>query len=325
MLYLDIMYLELLFILIGFVMLVKGADYLIKGASYIAQRFGISYFIIGLTIVAFGTSLPEFIVNILSALKGSTDIAVGNIIGSNMANILLIIGITSIIMPIEINIYAKKTDIPYALFSSILLLVLACDVIILGSSENYISNIDGIILLIGFIAFIYFVLRRSIDETSEEDYYDMDYGVPRTMVYILAGIVGLYIGGELIVENAMSLARLLSISEILISSTIIAFGTSLPELATSLIAAYNHKCDIAVGNIVGSNIFNILWVLGISSTITAIPIQSSLLIDMGLVILASVTLLALTYIGLENIISWKKGIFMLLFYIAYIAMLILRG
>jgi len=325
MLYLDKMYLELLLIALGFILLVKGADYLIKGASNIAQRFGISYFIIGLTIIAFGTSLPEFIVNVLSALKGTTDIAVGNILGSNMANLLLIIGISSIIMPIEINIYAKKTDIPYALFSSILLLVLACDMILWGSVENHISRIDGVILLTGFIAFIYFVLRRTIDETSEEDYYDMDFGTLRTIVYISAGVVGLYLGGELIVENAISLARALSISDILISSTIVAFGTSLPELATSLIAAYNHKCDIAVGNIIGSNIFNILWVLGISSIITTMPIRSTLLIDMGLVILASVVLLALTYIGLENIISWKKGIFMLIFYIAYIAMLVIRG
>ncbi|HPR41312.1 MAG TPA: calcium/sodium antiporter [Candidatus Methanofastidiosa archaeon] len=319
------MYMELFLIAIGFIMLVKGADYLIKGSSYIAQRFGVSYFIIGLTIVAFGTSLPEFIVNMISALKGSTDIAVGNIIGSNMANILLIVGVTAMIMPLDVNRYAKTRDIPYALFSSVLLLVLASDVIILGGQTNIISRFDGIVLLIGFLLFLFFILRRSRDEILDEQVYEADYGFPKSLLFISAGVVALYIGGELIVDNAVALARNLSISEILISSTIVAFGTSLPELATSLIAAFKKNCDIAVGNIVGSNIFNILWVLGMSSIVTPIPIMDSLLLDMLLVIVATTVFLVMVHMGVESMIRRPKGMVLLALYIIYIAMLLIRG
>jgi len=319
------MYIELMLIAIGFVMLVKGADYLIKGATYVAQRFGISYFIIGLTIVAFGTSLPEFIVNVISAMKGSTDIAIGNIIGSNMANILLIVGLTSIIMPIEVNLYAKSRDIPYALFASVLLLVLAVDALIFGSGQHFISRIDGIILLVGFFLFLFFVLSRSRDEILDEEVYEADYGFAKSSIYIASGVIALYIGGELIVENAVALARHLSISEILISSTIVAFGTSLPELATSLIAAFDKRCDIAVGNIVGSNIFNILWVLGISSIITPIPIFGWIMVDMGLVVVATATILVFVHMGVDSIIRWPRGIALLAMYGGYIALLLSRG
>jgi len=318
------MYLELLLILIGFIMLVKGADCLIKGVSYVAQRFSVSYFIIGLTIVAFGTSLPEFIVNIISSIKGNTDIAIGNILGSNMANILLIIGLTSILTPIDVNWYAKVRDIPYALFTAILLLVMVSDVILFGSDCGVLSMLDGIILLFCFVLFLIFVLSRSRDEILDQEIYEVDYGFLKSFVFIIAGMVALYIGGELIVENAVSLARHLSISEILISSTIVAFGTSLPELATSLMAAFSHKCDIAVGNIVGSNIFNILWVLGVSSILAPINVCSFLLVDIILVIIATAVLLILVHIGIENIINWPKGLVLLSLYVIYIIMLIIK-
>ncbi|MBN1786351.1 MAG: calcium/sodium antiporter [Candidatus Methanofastidiosa archaeon] len=319
------MYLQLFLIAIGFVMLVKGADYLVKGATFVAQRLGVSYFIIGLTIVAFGTSLPEFIVGIISAFKGTTDIAVGNIIGSNMANMLLIVGIMAVLIPLDINIYAKKRDIPYALFSSMLLLFISIDVLLFGSGKNVISRIDGIILISAFVLFLIFVLSRSRDEIVDEGIYDANYKPSKALLFILTGVLALYLGGEIIVENSISLARQLSISEILISSTIVAFGTSLPEFATSIIAAYKAQCDIAVGNIVGSNIFNVLWVLGVTSIIIPLPLDGHLIMDMGLMVIATFTLLLMVYVGIENIISWPKGLTLLLFYAIYIAMLIIRG
>ncbi|MHC1598848.1 MAG: calcium/sodium antiporter [Candidatus Methanofastidiosia archaeon] len=319
------MYLEILLMVIGFILLVKGANVLVKGATSLARRYGVSFFVIGLTIVAFGTSLPEFVVNITSALKGSTDIAVGNIIGSNMANILLVLGLTALIIPLEVNIYAKRRDIPYALFSSILLLILASDTILLTSQDNFISRLDGVLLLCVFFLFLFLILARSQDEFVEETILESYTSRYTAVLYILVGISGLYIGGDLIVDNAVSLARHFSISEILISSTIVAFGTSLPELTTSIIAAYNNNADIAIGNIVGSNIFNILWVLGCTSIVHPLLIPPTLLIDLSLVVIATMLLLGLTHLGKENILERPKGIMLLVMYGIYIAMLVARG
>ncbi len=319
------MILELFLIAIGFVLLVKGADVLVTGASSIARRMGVSYFVIGLTIVAFGTSLPELVVNAIAAIKGTTDIAIGNIIGSNMANVLLIIGLTAMVAPIDVNIYARKRDIPYALFAAVLLFVLAADPVMRLGSSYAITRMEGAILLCFFIYFLLVVLRSSRDQILDAEAYEKEISPLRAYVYIAAGLFGLYLGGELIVENATSLAREYGISDVLISSTIVAFGTSLPELATSLLAVHAGKSDIAIGNIVGSNIFNILWVLGFTSMITPIGLSGALVGDLALVILATLLLLLVTRMPKENIIGRPKGALLLACYIGYVAMLLLRG
>ncbi|MHC1604365.1 MAG: calcium/sodium antiporter [Candidatus Methanofastidiosia archaeon] len=319
------MFMEIILVALGFVLLVKGADFLIRGASSIATRLGVSSFVIGLTIVAFGTSMPEFGVNFASALKGTTDIAFGNIIGSNMANILLIVGVTSIILPLKINSSAKVRDIPYALVSAIILLILVNDKFMFGASHNGIGMWDGIILVAFFFYFLYFVLRSSRDNVSEEGFSSIPMEIWKASLFIIGGIAGLYLGGDLIVDNAVKIAKSLYISDILISSTLVAFGTSLPELATSLVAAFKKNSDLAIGNIVGSNIFNILWVLGVTSIIRFIPLSAFLNIDIFLVILATLLLLFFSYAGKKNVISRWEGVVMLLFYICYIVMLVTRG
>jgi cation:H+ antiporter len=271
------MILELLLIVIGFVLLVKGADVLVAGASSIARRMGVSYFAIGLTIVAFGTSMPEFVVNLIASLRGTSVIAFGNIIGSNMANILLIIGLTAAILPLDVNIYARKRDMPYALFAAAILFCFAADPVLQVDSSYALTRFEGAVLLCFFFYFLAFVLRASRDQILDEGTYEHELSPVRSYAYIAGGLVGLYLGGELIVENATTLARSYGISDILISSTIVAFGTSLPELATSLLAAYRKNSDIAIGNILGSNIFNIFLVLGVSSMIRPIPSRASFL------------------------------------------------
>jgi cation:H+ antiporter len=230
-----------------------------------------------------------------------------------------------LIVPIEVNRYAKSRDIPYALFSSIVLLVLASDIVIMGSASGTLSRFDGIVLLLGFVLFLFFVLKRSRDEILDEEVYDTDYGLLKSTIFIFAGVTALYIGGEVIVENAVSLARHLGISEILISSTVVAFGTSLPEFATSMIAAFKKNCDIAVGNIVGSNIFNVLWVLGVTSVIIPLPIPNFILLDIAMVVVATLVFLIIVHLCLESIIRWPKGLVLLTLYFIYIAMLIIRG
>ncbi|HHN81870.1 MAG TPA: calcium/sodium antiporter [Methanomicrobia archaeon] len=321
----DIMLVELALIAIGFILLVKGADYLVKGASFVARSFGVSYFVIGLTVVALGTSMPEFVVNVISAIEGSTDIGVGNILGSNMANILLIVGLTSLVLPMEVNYSAKKRDIPLALFSAVLLIVLAGTSYFFDRCDLCIGRIEGIMLLSAFVIFLVGVLARSregvIDELEVEEYITQR----KAAIYLAAGLVGLYYGGVLIVDNAVSLATQYGLSEILISSTIVAFGTSLPELATSLVAAYKRNTDIAIGNVVGSNIFNILWVLGFTGVITPIHLETSLFVDMGLVIIATSVLLVMSHVGREESIDRPKGLILLVFYLLYLMMLVARG
>lgn len=320
------MLLELAMICVGFVLLVKGAEYLVKGGSHIAQRFGVSYFVIGLTIVAFGTSMPEFVVNVHSAIRGTTDIAVGNILGSNMANMLLVIGLTAIIAPIEVNRYAKTRDIPMALFSAVILLVLSADAVLFGAGDNILARYDGVIMLVIFAVYMARVFTSTRNEMQDEEIFDEEIPLAKSLVYIAGGLVGLYYGGELIVDNAVLLAREYEISEILISSTIIAFGTSLPELATSLMAAVRGRCDIAVGNVIGSNIFNTFWVLGATCIIRPIHLAPSILGDIAIVGASTLLLLLLiNSFGKREIIQKPTGMVLFSIYVLYIVMLVVRG
>ena len=259
-----------LFIVLGFILLIKGADFLVSGASSLAKRFNVSDIAIGLTVVAMGTSAPELVVNIISGSDGYDGVVFGNIIGSNIFNMFLILGIAAVIYPISVQRKSLFKEIPYSLFATLIFFVLVNDVLIFGALENTLSIIDSVILLVLFslfLLYIFFNLKKDKDAEMEEDI--VVYGSLKTTAMIFGGLLGLIFGGRMIVDNAVEVARAFAVSEKLIGLTILAAGTSLPELATTAVAALNKKSDLAVGNIIGSNIFNILLVLGASGLVTS--------------------------------------------------------
>lgn len=314
--------------LIGFVFLIKGADLLVEGASSIAKRFKISQIIIGLTIVSFGTSLPELLVNITASFKGSSEIAIGNIFGSNIANILLILGVSAIIRPLPITKNIYFSEIPFSLIATLLVGFLANATLLPNEKAAVLTlgRSDGGILLVFFalfLAYIYVVVRSNDEEDKLAE--GPVFSNKKASLYILAGLVGLYFGGEWVVSGAMQFARELGYSETFIGLTVIAIGTSLPELFTSAVAAYKGNTDIAVGNVVGSNIFNLLWVLGVSALLNPLPFDVASNTDIGMIILASALLLfAVAVGGKTRIIRWEGTLFVLV-YVAYIIYLIQRG
>lgn len=268
---------QLLFLVIGFVMLVKGADWFVEGASKVAEKFGIPQLVIGLTIVAIGTSLPEAAVSTSAALKGSAEITIGNVVGSNIMNILLILGITSIISPLAVQKSTIKYELPMVIGATVLLAAL-------GLFDGTIGRIDGVILLAGMVLYLLYLLRmarkgQAVAEEQEKEQADKSGGMFKLILLILIGGVMIVWGSDITVDAATELARIFGMSERLIGLTIVAFGTSLPELVTSATAAIKGKADIAVGNIVGSNLFNILFVVGIAATITPVIYQSAFLVD----------------------------------------------
>lgn len=308
--------------IIGFVLLIKGADLLVDGAASIAKKLHISSIVIGLTIVAFGTSVPEFIVNIFASMQGNSEIAIGNILGSNIANILLILGISAIIYPIAAKKNTVLKEIPLSLLAAIVLGLMANDMMIDGAGFSGITRIDGLILLSFFIIFLYYTfgITQSDDDIVEEKIKVFSY--PKATLYIILGLTGLVIGGKWIVDGAVQIAEYFHISQSLIGLTVVAIGTSLPELATSAIAAYKKQSDIAIGNVVGSNIFNIFWILGVSAVIRPLPFSLSSNSDVAMTIFASVILFAIMFIGQKRVIERWQGISMILIYIAYLVFLV---
>lgn len=273
---------ELLLLAAGFFLLVKGAEYFVEGASALAVRFGISQLVIGLTIVAMGTSLPEASVSITAALRGSADVAVGNVLGSNILNILLILGLTAVLVPLRVERSTRCYELPFTIAISGIL-------IYMGRSGGRIAFAEGVVLWLFFLAYLgYLVLSGGTEEAGGGE------GLPlwRLLLYIVGGAAVVLLGSRLAVQAAVNIALLLEISERFIGLTIVALGTSLPELVTSLVAGLRGNADIAVGNIVGSNIFNILFVLGTSALIIPVPFQPAFLLD-GWAALGSAVLLLL--------------------------------
>lgn len=312
----------LLFIL-GFLLLIKGADLLVDGSASIAKKLKISSIVIGLTIVAFGTSAPEFVVNIFASTQGNSEIAIGNILGSNIANILLILGISAVIYPITAKNNTVLKEIPLSLLAIVILGLMANDTMIDGGTFSGITRIDGFVLLAFFIIFLYYTfgIAKSIDEIGDQDKIKIfSYG--KAIVFIILGLVGLVIGGKWIVDGAIKIAEFFNVTQSLISLTIVAVGTSLPELATSAIAAYKKQSDIAIGNVVGSNIFNIFWILGISGIIRPLPFNTSSNIDIAMTIFASIVLFVLMFIGKKMVIERWQGAFMITTYIGYVVFLV---
>jgi cation:H+ antiporter len=312
-----------LFLIAGLVLLVWGAELLVRGASRIATAVGISPLVVGLTVVAFGTSSPELAVSVMSAFKGQADLALGNVVGSNIFNVLFILGLSAAITPLIVAQQLVRFDVPVMIVISFLALILGYD--------NSISRLDGIILFAGAIAYTVFLIRQSRKESSAAvtAEYEQEFGgktpgsLWKNILLVVIGLVGLILGSKWLVSSAISIAQHFGVSEMVIGLTIVAAGTSMPEVATSVVAALRGERDIAVGNVVGSNIFNILCVLGLSSIIAPSGIEVSaaaLRFDIPVMIAVAVACLPVFFAG--YLISRWNGIAFLAFYIAYIVYLI---
>lgn len=298
---------SMLLLAVGFVMLVKGADWFVDGASGIAARFGIPQLIIGLTIVAMGTSAPEAAVSITAAIKGNADITIGNIVGSNILNILIILGISSIITPLAVSKTTILREIPFMIVITMLLLVQGLS----GTVELY----DGVVLIIVFICYLLYLFIKAKKENNREKSAVKYKKIWVSVFLTVVGLVFIVVGSNIAVDAASSIARIFGMSERFIGLTIVALGTSLPELFTSVIAAKKGNADIAIGNIVGSNIFNILFVIGISALIIPVPFSESFYIDTIIAALAGIMLLI--YSIKDKKLMRISGIIMLLSYILY--------
>ncbi len=316
------MIISILILIAAFIILIKSADYFVSGASSLASHFKVSKMVIGLTIVAFGTSAPELAVSVQSLINGSGDLVLGNVIGSNIINILLILGISSLIVPISIKSNTIRKEIPICILVTILLSVLFFDISLSGSTQNMISRSDGIVILLFFAIFVYYLFsimrNKTVDELPEEN----NTSLLKSILMTVAGIILIIISSDLVVNEAVNIAHVLNISERMISLTIIAFGTSLPELITSIVAAKKREQDILVGNIIGSNIFNICIVIGIPSALIGSIIPSGFsLIDFVIFILSAILLFI--FARRKSAIKRYHGIAMLILFALYYTIIII--
>lgn len=317
----------ILLLILGLAILIGGADFLVKGASSISKKYGVAPIVIGLTIVSFGTSAPELVINILSATKGAADIAIGNILGSNISNILLILGVSALFVELKVQKSTTWKEIPFAALSVIILGIMASDVWLDNTTANFLTRTDGLVMIGFFVIFMYYIFelfKNNKNEESEESEIK-EYSTGKSILLTIAGLAGLIIGGQVLVSQAVNLATLAGMSEMLIGLTIVAVGTSLPELATSVVAARKGQSDIAIGNVVGSNIFNVFWILGLTSIITPLSISDSarqdILINLGITIL----LFAFLFIGKKFKIQKWQGLVLILSYVIYTIFIVIRG
>ncbi|MFH1780939.1 MAG: calcium/sodium antiporter [Candidatus Nealsonbacteria bacterium] len=310
-------------LVLGFAFLIKGADFLVDGASSLAKKLKVSALVIGLTVVAFGTSAPELIVNIFASARGNADIAIGNILGSNIANILLILGLASIIYPLSVKKGTVWKEIPLALLAVIMVALMANDAIIDNGFSSVLTRIDGFALIAFFIIFIYYTFGIAKAE-KEEGHEIKARSSPISFLMIAGGLVGLTIGGKIIVDSAVAIAHVFSVSEALIGLTIVAVGTSLPELAICIAAVLKKNSDIAVGNIVGSNIFNLFFILGTSAIISPLPLSLSLNFDIWALIIATFMLFAFMFIGKRRILKRWQGMLFMTMYFIYLTCIVIR-
>jgi len=319
---------EYILLVSGIAFLVKGAHYLVEGASSLAKKLGMSTLVIGLTIVAFGTSTPELLVNIFASINGSTGVAFGNIIGSNVANILLVLGVVAIIAPIKVKSSTIWKEIPFALLAVVVLFVASNQVFIDKINIEILTRVSGLLMLGFFGIFIYYALgmARTSRADLESQKKDIEKRDNYTILFLITiGLAGLYLGGKWTVDGAILLAENFGLSEFLISATIIAIGTSLPELATGFVAAKKGDIDLAVGNTVGSNIFNIFWILGITAIISPIAIPDHINTDIIILFFVTLFLFFTIFLQKDKTLSRKEGIMFLLLYVVYIIFLIYRG
>ena len=316
----------ILLLIAGLTILIFGANYMVEGASALAKRFNISNLAIGLTVVAFGTSAPELVVNTFAAVQGHQDIVFGNVLGSNNFNLFIILGITGLITPLAVQSSTAWKEIPISLVAVIILYFLVNDELIFGSEASDLSRIDGIILLVFFGLFLFYVYNQLKSDPSETEEL---VSVPtlsnlKMTLFIVGGLGGLVYGGHLVVNNAIEIAESLGISQKIIGLTVVAAGTSLPELATSVVAALKKNADIAVGNIVGSNIFNIFLILGASSVLRPIGYDPNFNTDIYVLIGGTLFLIMAMFTGLRKKLDRWEAAVLLLFYLGYTTYLVMQ-
>lgn len=303
------MILNIFFIFLGLVLVVFGADFLVEGSSSVARKFKIDEFVIGLTIVGFGTSCPELVVSTMGALCGSSDIAIGNVIGSNIFNTLLILGVTAVIMPITITTRNISRDIPVTLAATLIFLLL-------GLHQGDIGKIDAVIMLVLFALYLFLCFKSRTDDLDEENPAKV-FSSGISVLYILGGLAALVYGGHLFVDSSVTIARSLGISEKFIAITLLAGGTSLPELATSIVAAAKGKGQLALGNILGSNVFNILLILGIAALIKPVSMANIDWVDIAVLLTSILVILISSLISKRKILGRTEGIILLLIFLLY--------
>ncbi len=320
------MLISLLLFALGLVIVSFSASRMVDGASSLAKRMNIPDIVIGLTIVALGTSAPELVISVVSALEGNGDLAVGNVVGSNIANILVILGISATIYPLTIQSNTIWKEIPMSLLAAIVVFVMAGDILLDGGAQNQLQRSDGIVLLGFFVIYLYytFSIAKKGNNSSAEGQYK-NYPVWLSILMVVGGIVGLTLGGKLMVDNAVAIAKALGISDSVIALTLVAVGTSIPELATSIAAALKRNADIAIGNVVGSNIFNVFLILGVSATISPLYPAGLTTVDFAVCIGASVLLFVSCFVLRPMTIYRVEGWTMLLLYVGYMVWLTVGG
>lgn len=324
------MVVTILLLFVGFALIIGGANYFTEGASVLAQRFGISEFIVGMTVVAIGTSMPELVVSVLSAVKGNSDMAIGNVVGSNMFNVLIILAISAIITPIPLTRNIMRKDMPFLVLASVACLVVAADPMLDGGEQGFISRSEGILLLgffIIFMAYTIFSARQTGKITITEKKKRIlarRKNIWLVVLMVVGGCAALVFGADLFLDSSTSIARALGVSEAVIAVTLVAAGTSMPELAASTVAAVKKNTDIALGNIVGSNIVNIFLVLGASATVSPLTMGDIVTGDMIAMIGVSLLLFVCAFTFRKNYIDRQEGIVFILLYVAYVWWILMR-
>lgn len=320
------MLISIIFFVVGLYLLVKGADWLVDGSASIARRFGLSELFIGLTIVAFGTSMPELVVNLVSVFGGTPEVAIGNVVGSNVANIFLILGIAAIIAPLRVQSSTVWKEIPFSLLAAAAVLFLGFDAV-LGGKESALTLGDGLMLISIFAVYMWYLIGMARADASAKDGSDdatssTKFSMGAAILATLGGLVLLILGGKLAVDAAIDIALAVGMSTSVVALTVVAVGTSLPELATSVVAARKGQADIAVGNVVGSNIFNVFWILGISAVFGALPFSAGEFVPVLAAAFASLALFAFCFVGKRHTIQRWQGWVFLAVYAAYVMYLL---
>lgn len=325
------MLLNIIYLIIGLALILVGANILTDGASALAKKWGMSDLIVGLTIVAFGTSAPELVISIMSAAEGNSGIAIGNVVGSNIFNICAIIGITALVTPVKVSKGIMRTDIPLVILSALVLLVMGNNILLDGAQANILTRTNGIILLLFFAIFMYHTFNAAKNPTLNESDDDVDKSPVKKMpllksiIWIVGGLAGLIFGGDLFVDGASGIASAMGVSDAVIGLTIVAIGTSLPELATSVTAALKGKTAIALGNVIGSNIFNIFLVLGCSATVSPLLFGSVGNVDLLVLTITSLLFWIFGYVYKERTITRIEGGLLLACYVAYMTYIVLTA
>lgn len=310
---------------IGFFVLIKGAHWLVEGGSSLAKALGVSDFFIGLTVVAFGTSLPEMFIDITAAVKGNTGLVIGDIIGSNVTNILLVLGVSSVIFPLQIRHGVVWREIPFTFIAALSVLLLGNDKLIEGISYPRLSRIDGLVMLSFFAIYLYYLISISKSAPLQQEVGNRRLDTVKSTIWIIAGLFALFLGSKVVVAAAVFMAGKMHISETVIGLTVIALGSSLPELTASIMAALKKHSDLALGNIVGSNIVNIFMVLGICSVIRPLPLRPQDNFAIVIAIVASLLLFVSAFVGRRRVIDRWIGIAFIIIYLFYVAIVIRLG